>query len=67
MFVLAVIGALQVALFAGLTYAGMLDFSDEFDAFDAGRWARGDQLMKEWTDGLPTDSMKLYVNAWYPA
>jgi beta-glucanase (GH16 family) len=25
------------------------------------------QLTKEWTYGLPTDSMRLYVNAWYPA
>jgi hypothetical protein len=30
-----------------------------------GFYANG-QLMKEWTDGLPTDSMKLYVNVWYP-
>ena len=25
------------------------------------------KLMKTWTDGLPQNSMKLYVNAWYPA
>lgn len=24
------------------------------------------QLMKEWTDGLPQNSMRLYVNAWFP-
>ena len=23
-------------------------------------------LMKEWTDGLPQSSMRLYVNAWFP-
>src|SRR5215207_3063266 len=23
-------------------------------------------LMKQWTDGLPTDKMKLLLNAWYP-
>ena len=23
-------------------------------------------MMKEWTDGLPTDKMKLLLNAWYP-
>ena len=25
------------------------------------------QPVKEWTDGLPANSMRLYVNAWYPA
>jgi hypothetical protein len=25
------------------------------------------QLVKEWSDGLPATSMRLYVNAWYPA
>ena len=24
------------------------------------------QLMKHWTTGIPDNSMKLYVNAWYP-
>jgi beta-glucanase (GH16 family) len=24
------------------------------------------KLMKTWKDGLPSNSMKLYVNAWYP-
>jgi hypothetical protein len=24
------------------------------------------QLMKEWKDGIPGNSMKLYTNAWYP-
>ena len=23
--------------------------------------------MKQWSDGLPANSMKRYVNAWYPA
>jgi beta-glucanase (GH16 family) len=23
-------------------------------------------LMKEWTDGLPSDKMQLFLNAWYP-
>lgn len=23
-------------------------------------------LMKEWTDGLPSDNMQLFLNAWYP-
>jgi hypothetical protein len=31
-----------------------------------GLYADG-QFIKEWTDGLLTDSMKLYVDAWYPA
>ncbi len=25
------------------------------------------RLMRSWTDGVPTASMNLYVNAWYPA
>lgn len=25
-----------------------------------------DALMKEWTDGLPSDKMQLFLNAWYP-
>ena len=25
-----------------------------------------DRLMREWTDGLPDNSMRLYVNAWFP-
>lgn len=24
------------------------------------------QLMKEWNDGLPSDGMRIYANAWYP-
>lgn len=31
------------------------------------RFYAGGRLMKEWTDGLPTNPMKLYVNAWFPS
>ena len=43
--VLAVIGALQVGLLAGLARAGALDFADEVDAFDETRWAEGDHRL----------------------
>jgi hypothetical protein len=40
-----------VVLFAGLAYAGMLDFSDEFDAFDAERSSERDhQLGRSYLD-----------------
>ncbi len=39
--VLLVIGAIQVGLFAGLASAGALDFTDDFDSFDAARWTKG--------------------------
>jgi hypothetical protein len=49
--VLLAVGAAQVALLAGLAYVGMPDFGDEFDAFDAERWSRGDhQLGRSYLD-----------------
>ncbi len=38
---LLVIGAVQIGLFAGLAAAGVMDFTDEFDSFDAARWSKG--------------------------
>lgn len=40
-----VLAAAQAALFAGLAVAGVLDFADEFDTFDAGRWSKGDHRL----------------------
>ena len=39
--ILLVIGVLQVASFAGLARAGVLDFTDNFDSFDTARWSEG--------------------------
>lgn len=40
--VLMVVGVVQVAAFAGLASAGVLDFTDGFDTFDESRWTKGD-------------------------
>lgn len=40
--ILLIIGVFQVGLFAGLAEAGVLDFTDDFDSFDANRWSKGD-------------------------
>ncbi len=36
-----VTAAMQVGLFAGLASAGALDFTNDFDSFDATRWTKG--------------------------
>jgi beta-glucanase (GH16 family) len=41
MVVLFVIGVVQVGLFAGLASAGVLDFTDDFNTFNANRWTKG--------------------------
>ena len=39
--ILALVGAMQVGVLAGVAGAGVMDFSDEFNAFDTVRWDRG--------------------------
>ncbi len=41
-FVLCVIGVVQVGIFAGFASAGALNFTDGFDSFDESRWTKGD-------------------------
>ena len=40
--ILCVIGVAQLGIFAGLASAGVLDFADDFDTLDTGRWTKGD-------------------------
>ena len=35
-------------------------------AFDSLSFYVDGQPMKTWTDGLPQNSMRIYVNAWFP-
>lgn len=38
-----------------------------FDFYpDSVKFYADGMLMKEWTDGLPSDKMQLFLNAWYP-
>ena len=45
--------------------AGMHTYRFDFYPNSVAFYADG-QLMKEWTDGLPSDQMRLFLNAWYP-
>ncbi len=45
--------------------AGMHTYRFDFYPGSIKFYADG-ALMKEWTDGLPSDSMRLFLNAWYP-
>jgi beta-glucanase (GH16 family) len=40
-FVLCVIGVVQVGIFTGLASAGALDFTDDFNTLDTNRWSKG--------------------------
>lgn len=44
-FVLCVVGLLQVGVFAGVAGAQDSSFTDEFDAFDEDRWSKGDHRL----------------------
>jgi len=48
------------------TYRQLHKYRFEFVP-DSIRFYADGQLVKEWPDGLPANSMRLYVNAWYTA
>jgi beta-glucanase (GH16 family) len=40
--ILCIIGVVQLAIFAGIASAGVLDFTEDFDSLDTNRWTKGD-------------------------